>query len=351
MKQIIGPTQDYRVVQVHPLLKCNLRCAHCYSVSGPEQHQSLSISALQRALDVLRVEGFNGLGVSGGEPLLYPELSQLLQHARALGMLTTVTTNAMLLNTERAQMLKHGATLVAVSLDGTPESHDQIRGHPDAFEQMAAGVTRLKQAGVPFGFIFTLTLHNLHELAWVAEFAVRQGGKLLQVHPLEEVGRAKDTLQGAAPDNLELARAFVEIARLQEKYMDSIIIQYDAADKTVLCDEPARVFAIELCSIDQSRLQRVRLADILAPVVIEADGTMVPLQYNISRFYQIGNIHSNSVEADIQTWKTEIFPQFLHLCRNVHSRLTQHASSEFPFVNWYSEVLDQSHSRPTRRLP
>lgn len=351
MEQIIGPTHNYRVVQVHPLLKCNLRCAHCYSVSGPEQQQTLSVSALQRALDLLRTEGFNGMGVSGGEPLLYPELSQLLQHARALGLVTTVTTNAMLLNARRAQMLKDGATLVAVSLDGRPESHNQIRGHPRAFEQMGSGINYLKEAGVPFGLIFTLTLHNLHELAWVAEYAVKQGAKLLQVHPLEEEGRAKDGLQGSVPDNLELARAFVEIARLQEACKDSLIIQYDAADRTLFRDEPARVFAVELCSNDQARLQSVRLADILAPVVIEADGTMVPLQYNISRFYQIGNIHAGSLEADVQTWKREIFPQFLHLCRNVHSRLTQYDSSEFPFVNWYSEVLDQSHREPAQRMP
>src|SRR5262245_54755812 len=106
MQRIIGPTQNYRVVQVHPLLKCNLRCSHCYSVSGPERFQNLPLSALLRTLDLLRAEKFNGMGVSGGEPLLYAELPRLLQHARSLGLVTTVTTNAMLLDAERAQMLK-----------------------------------------------------------------------------------------------------------------------------------------------------------------------------------------------------------------------------------------------------
>ena len=348
MQRIIGPTEDYRVVQVHPLLKCNLRCSHCYSVSGPEQFQSLPLSALLRTLDLLRAEGFNGMGVSGGEPLLYAELPALLQHARALGLVTTVTTNAMLLNAEGAHMLKDRANLVAVSLDGKPESHNRIRGHRDAFKRMAVGVNCLRKADVQFGFIFTLTLYNLDELDWIAEYAYKQGACLLQVHPLEEVGRAVKALHGAAPDNFELARAFVEIARLQKAYGDQIKIQYDVADRMVLCDDPGRVYAIELSSYGEEDLQSTRLADILTPLVIEADGTIVPLQYNFSRSYQIGNIHAETLEEDLQTWKRDVFPKLLQLCRNVHSRLTRQNPSEFPFMNWYSEVLEESHNPSSR---
>jgi Fe-coproporphyrin III synthase len=343
MQRIIGPTQDYRVIQVHPLLKCNLRCAHCYSISGPDQVQSLPVSVLARALNILRAEGFNGMGVSGGEPLLYAELSQLLQHSRALGMLTTVTTNGMLLNAKRARMLKDGATLVAISLDGRPKSHNRTRGHPRAFEHMAAGVCHLKEAGVPFGFIFTLTLYNLDELGWIAEYAVDQGASLLQVHPLEEVGRAQNALPGAAPDNLELARAFVEIARLQQTFNKRLKIQFDVADKMVLLEEPERAYAAELCANTRENLQTMMLSDILTPLVIEADGSIVPLEYNFGRSYQIGNVHAVSLSEDIQAWKRDVFPQFLNLCRNVHSQLTRTNPSEFPFMNWYSQVLEESH--------
>jgi MoaA/NifB/PqqE/SkfB family radical SAM enzyme len=160
----------------------------------------LPLDRILAALSLLRREGFNAVGVSGGEPLLYGELSTVLQHARKLEMITTVTTNAMLLNDQRAEMLHDGANLVAVSLDGPPDSHNHLRAHPRAFELMTQGVARLRRAGVPFGFIFTLSLHNLHELSWVADYAVAQGASLLQVHPLEEVGRATDHLQGSAPD-------------------------------------------------------------------------------------------------------------------------------------------------------
>ncbi len=83
---------------------------------------------------------------------------------------------------------------------------------------MAKNLEYLRQVKISFGFIFTLTLFNLDELAWVAQFAREQGARLLQVHPLEEEGRAGSELHGAAPDELEIAHAFIEVARLQKMY-------------------------------------------------------------------------------------------------------------------------------------
>jgi MoaA/NifB/PqqE/SkfB family radical SAM enzyme len=345
MIRTAGPTSEYRVVQVHPLLRCNLRCLHCYSESSPKQVSGLSVERLCRALDLLCEEGYNGVGISGGEPLLYDDLAQLLDHIRALGMFSTVTTNAMLVDDRRAATLRDRTNLVAVSVDGRPESHNRLRRHPRAFEQMTTGVARLKEAGVPFGFIFTLTLHNLDELSWVADFAVRQGASLLQIHPLEEVGRATSDLPGSAPDNLELARAYVEVARLQKAHVGSLAIQYDVADLDLLRARPERGFAMEPCAVcASSDAASCRLADLIAPIVIEADGGMVPLQYNFSRSYQIGHLNTDSLAQQLESWKQEQFPRFLDLCRSVYVRLLEEASPQYPFINWYSEVLQSSHA-------
>ena len=341
MATIAGPTNDYRVVQVHPLLRCNLRCQHCYSTSGPALRGSLDAGLLCRALDVLAAEGYNGIGISGGEPLLYRDLPLLLAHARSLGMVTTVTTNAMLVDERAAAMLREHADVVAVSVDGMPASHNRIRAHPHAFEQMRRGVARLREAGVAFGFIFTLTLYNLDELAWVTTFAAEEGARLLQVHPLEEVGRASGDLPGCAPDALELARGFIEVARLQSEYKATLAIQYDVADVAVLASHPDRGFAMTPFESAEAAAA-APLAALIAPIIVETDGAVVPLQYNFSRAFALGSMTAGDLRDQFDRWKRGGFPQFLALCRAVHERLMQ--PREYPFVNWYGEVLTASHS-------
>lgn len=338
MQRSPGPTETYRVVQVHPVMTCNLRCAHCYSQSGPDRRQELPLPRLCFGLNALREEGFHAVGVSGGEPLLYKHLSDLLLHARQLGMITTVTTNGMLITPSLAEMLLERATLVAVSLDGAPESHNRLRGS-GAFEKMSQGVNLLKRAGVPFGYIFTLTLHNLNELDWVAAHAVSDGARLLQVHPLETVGRAAAKLPHSAPDDWELARGFVEVARLQQLYKQQITIQYDVADVELLRAEPIRAFAGQ-CECTEA--ESAKLAELIAPVIVQGDGSLVPLQYNFQKEYQIGSIMCDRLPEEIFKWKRDLFPKFLALCQHVHRNLTARDRSALPFVNWYSEILQES---------
>src|SRR5947207_3646853 len=133
-----SPTGCSRVVQVHPTRLCNLRCLHCYSTSGPEERGQLAAALLCDALTDASRAGYNVASFSGGEPLLYKPLRTVLDHAHNCGMLTTVTTNGMLLDERRLDALGGGADLVAISLDGIPESHDIVRGSPRAFAEMSA---------------------------------------------------------------------------------------------------------------------------------------------------------------------------------------------------------------------
>src|SRR5256885_8343814 len=92
---------EVRVLQVHPARRCNLRCLHCYSSSGPEERDELPAALLREALDDASALGYTVAGFSGGEPTLYEPLSALVEHARRRGMRTTVTTNGMLLDDRR----------------------------------------------------------------------------------------------------------------------------------------------------------------------------------------------------------------------------------------------------------
>jgi MoaA/NifB/PqqE/SkfB family radical SAM enzyme len=280
--------------------------------------------------------GYTVAGFSGGEPLLYPALRDALEQAHRCGMLTTVTTNGILLDARRLELLQDTVDLLAISLDGIPQSHNRMRGSDRAFRTMASRLESVRASGLPFGFIFTLTQHNLHELAWVARFAREQGASLLQVHPLEEVGRAAMGLDGSSPDDVEAAYAFLEAARIHGDADGSLRVQLDLADRERLRFEPERIYA-------QTRVPRpdAPLSEYVAPLVLEADGMLVPIQHGFPRRYALGNLHRSSLRSLGEAWKHDRWPLFHELCRSVHTELS--AGSGLPFVNWY-EVLERRAS-------
>jgi MoaA/NifB/PqqE/SkfB family radical SAM enzyme len=333
-----GPTGDYRVVQFHPSLRCNLRCHHCYSVSGPNEQDALSVETLVGAVIDLKAEGYNGIGVSGGEPLLYDGLLTLLGVAKAHGMITTVTTNGMLLTPTRAESFRGLVDVIAVSVDGTAATHNRIRGSGHAFSGMQRGLRSLRDAGIEFGVIFTLTIANLDELAGVVEMAVAEGASLVQVHPLEEVGRAGDDLPGLAPDERELAYAFLEVVRLRELH-ENVSIHLDVADRGVLSGGPQLGFAEPSCATDPD----APLASMVAPVVLESDGVVVPLQHGFDRRFAIGDITRERFRDGAQRWRQTRQEAFFDLCRAVYDRNVP-GPPDAPFFNWYGAVTRASSS-------
>jgi MoaA/NifB/PqqE/SkfB family radical SAM enzyme len=326
-----GPTgETYRIFQVHPTLRCNLRCLHCYSSSGPRERGGLDAAPLLDAVRAAAAEGYNVLSVSGGEPLLYPSLAELLEAGRDAGMVTMVATNGMLLDARRLDVLRGRADLLAVSVDGVPASHDRVRGAEGAFARMQGRLQGLRDAGIPFAFLFTLAQGNAHELEWVAEFALREGARLLQVHPLEAVGRAERLMAELEPDDMEMAVAWLELTRLQARYEGRLRIHTDLVDYGQVAARPACLLA------DGCREAAGRpLAELVSALVVEADGTVVPLQYGFARAHALGNLLQEPLGDMAARWKWDGHPAFSALCRRTFQRLGEAA---LPIANWYRLV-------------
>ena len=323
----------HRVMQIHPTLRCNLACLHCYSNSGPNHRETLALPLVLGAITCAAAEGYTAISVSGGEPLIWPGLTHALNHARSLGLVTALTTNLMPLTPRRVAGIAPVLDLIAISLDGNPESHDQMRGRQGAFAAMAARLPIVRASGVAFGFIFTLTERNLHELAWVADFAVEQGARLLQVHPLEEAGRATETLLGAQPGSLISNAAYLACMRLQDQLGDTLPVQLDLAHRDVLRAEPWRGYAVEPPSA-----QSTTLSDRVGALVIEPDGAVVPVQYGFSRAHALGNLHDASLRTLAEHWiATGGFERLCAHCEAAVARETADPEA-LPAFNWFQAL-------------
>lgn len=313
-------TADRGIVQIHPTRRCNLTCLHCYSSSGPRVAATTPLELLTRALDDAVDLGYTVLSVSGGEPLLYRPLLELLSHARSRGMRTTVTTNGLLLTRRRLAELHGLVDVLAISVDGRPATHDVMRNSEGAFAKLSTRLPDVARSGIPFGFITTLTQNNVDELDFVVQLAAEHGAKLVQVHPLEPVGAAVHNLARAVPDEQELGFAMFE-ALVQAAMRDDVRVHVDIA-------RPADIAGITLAGEGD----RVRLGDWLTPLVIETDGAVVPLTYGFSRRYALGSLASAGLSDLVQRWDPR---PFVELCATTRDRLIAQGR---PFFNWYEEM-------------
>jgi MoaA/NifB/PqqE/SkfB family radical SAM enzyme len=330
-----GPAGSLPSIQLHPTRRCNLRCLHCYSESAPDVAEQLDIEVLRPVIADAAALGYRVAAVSGGEPLTYEALPALLRAAHDHGLVTTVTTNGMLLDKRRLAWLEADADLVAISLDGVPESHDAMRASERAFEVMQSRLAGLRASGVPF----TLTCHNVDELDWVAAFAVRAGASLLQIHPLESVGRAVVALDGSVPDGQENACALVEAARIRDAYAGRIQVQLDLATRPALLGHPEKVFAC-----DGDPCGELTPADLLSPLVLEPSGLVVPMEFGFPRAWALGNIHDRPLRDLATAWIEARYPAFRSLCRQVYDSLMH--EPETSIVNWYDHLRRAAAALP-----
>jgi MoaA/NifB/PqqE/SkfB family radical SAM enzyme len=288
----------------------------------------------QRLVETLVVDAaaqaYDAISVSGGEPLMWAGLRDTLALAKACGLATSLTTNLIPLTRRRLEKLERVLDAIAISLDGMPHSHDRIRGKHGAFTAMLRRLPALRAAGVPFGFVFTLTDANLHELPWVARFAIEEGAKLLQIQPLEETGRAAAALRGLRPGEIAVHAAHLAVMRLRARLGGSIEVRLDVADREVYGE--ARLGGWKETATDG---EAVRLADLVSPLIIEADGWVVPLRHGFSRCHALGNLHEAPLRRLAADWRKNGGHARFRVEREPGLRKVAADSDRLPVFDWF----------------
>jgi MoaA/NifB/PqqE/SkfB family radical SAM enzyme len=130
---------------------CNAHCRFCSFPRVPTGEWVMPDPAqLRRGLEVLKNQGIHYLCLTGGEPLLYPELLPVLGRARDLGVHTLLCTNGWLLNPAYIRALQRaGLETLIISLDApSAGAHDAHRGLAGLTEHIREMVPQLRRAGL-----------------------------------------------------------------------------------------------------------------------------------------------------------------------------------------------------------
>lgn len=173
---------------------CNINCIHCYRSAGEKQQNELNTEEGKKLITEIAKAGFKILILSGGEPLLRSDLTELIRHARSVGLRPVLGTNGTLITPEVAASLKEaGLGAAGISIDSlNPVEHDAFRGCNGAWEQTLAGIEACKGAGLPFQIHTTVSSWNQDEVLKITDLAIDIGAVAHHIFFLVPTGRGKD---------------------------------------------------------------------------------------------------------------------------------------------------------------
>jgi heme d1 biosynthesis radical SAM protein NirJ len=160
-RQPPGPVVIWNLVR-----RCNLTCKHCYSISADIDFKGeLDTGEVFAVMDDLKAFGVPVLILSGGEPLLRPDIFEISRRARDLGFYVGLSTNGTLIDASNIDAIAAvGYDYVGISIDGTRETHDLFRRKAGAFDASMAGIRLCRERDIKVGLRFTMTEDNANQL-------------------------------------------------------------------------------------------------------------------------------------------------------------------------------------------
>ncbi|MEN8219084.1 MAG: radical SAM protein [Pseudomonadota bacterium] len=188
---------DLFLLAINLTRRCNLACTHCYLDAKTLQHgcpKELTTHEVCHLLDDIAQRSTETMVVlTGGEPLVRPDLEKLIAHGALLGLSMVVGTNGVLLTEQRVKSLKKAGVLgIGISLDSLdPAYHDAFRSAPGVWAKTMTGIENCRRHSLSFQIHFSVTENNADELPAIIDFARSSGARVLNIFFLVCTGRGQ----------------------------------------------------------------------------------------------------------------------------------------------------------------
>lgn len=244
-----GRSQPPRFVTLKPTLRCNLRCEFCRFVANGDvfgKRDWLELEDWKRVIDeIAPYQPY--LCLTGGEPTMYPHLSELLAHINRRGLRSVLTTNGTLLEHRAEALMASPPGLVILSLDGPRAVHDAVRKQEGTYDRALRGVCALqrlrKREHAPYLVINTaITGHTYESALEMVEVAREFGAFALNfqhfwfmTRPMVDAHNVRwgdcfpldfDRIGGTATEGVDTDRLYETIQRLKRQDFGMPIVFY-----------------------------------------------------------------------------------------------------------------------------
>ncbi|MGB5177933.1 MAG: heme d1 biosynthesis radical SAM protein NirJ [Gammaproteobacteria bacterium] len=181
-----GPVVIWNLIR-----RCNLTCKHCYSISADIDFKGeLSTAEVYAVMDDLKSFGVPVLILSGGEPLLRPDILDISRRAKAMGFYVGLSSNGTLIDEHNIDAIADiGYDYVGISIDGVRHTHDRFRRKDGAFDASMQGIRLCRDRDIKVGLRFTMTEDNAAELPDMLQLMTDEGVNKFYLSHLNYAGR------------------------------------------------------------------------------------------------------------------------------------------------------------------
>lgn len=207
---------SFDVLYIELTGNCNFNCVHC---GNEEESSSLDFSYLESVLEEFNAGHGKKLVLTGGEPLLHPQIKDILDLTESHNYNTKLSTNASLLNHPHFDFVFDYDLGFRVSLDGTKKIHNKIRRNHDAYDSLISAMKKMSDRERQIVIRTTVMKPNLDyivDMLFELDRLTKEEGLRIysdNIWPIRNIGKADSNLMLSAAEYQNFLRDLNQCTR------------------------------------------------------------------------------------------------------------------------------------------
>ena len=237
---MVGNNPDIKIKTAYWYLtfRCNLSCRHCFLKCNPniDTRYELNTEECMDLIHQMNDLGINFIKLTGGEPLIRKDFTNIVKEIADNGMSYAIETNGVLITDHILEILdktKDYLRLIAVSLDGASEKTNSLIRGKGVFDRVVKNIKKLTDRELPVEIMFTINRLNMNDAVSVYKLAEKLRVKYLKYSFVVLKGRAydnRDVLGLPYKSYIDIINKIVEVCEKNDKNSKHTI--------TILCVPP-----------------------------------------------------------------------------------------------------------------
>lgn len=207
--------------------KCNLKCQHCYAFKEGDNSEELTLEEMYNAIDKLKRLKPYLIVYGGGEPFARKDFIDILKRTKeVLNCRIKILTNGTMLTKEIINEIKKYVDFIQISLDGTEQNHDNLRGQQGCFKKAVKAIQLVREEGIKTGICMTISRYSVQDIDWVINYALEQGVYKLRISPFVASGKALNNFKDWMIPKEDLKVLYNLLASYRVEYKNRLLFDF-----------------------------------------------------------------------------------------------------------------------------